>query len=384
MSKKSILLVFVVCLLMIAAVGLTGCRSKEPVIVTPPDKEVGAAEDPSVPLIWPFTGLDSENRLEILARPLSVKIDNHPQSGSKVGINSADLVFENLTEGGITRFNAIFQSNIPDEVMPVRSAREADVLIIPQFGDALFFYSGSNSSVRRSIRDAGIATLEHGEIGSDLYRRVPDRRAPHNLAVDLSSAYEVAEARELKIKADEPIKGLAFLRDDIEDTSTPEESTDADADAQEGTIEPSSDYRGASKVSIPFSPHASTQWTWDDEAKLWMRTMGGNAQYDGASDEQISTNNLVVMWAEHTPATRDTYAIDLIGGGKVSVFTDGKQYDGVWEGSADAPPVFKDSAGNPILLTPGRTWISVVKTGEDISSSYDGPAASNESDNNGE
>jgi hypothetical protein len=72
-----------------------------------------------------------------------------------------------------------------------------------------------------------------------------------------------------------------------------------------------------------------------------------------------------------------TYDIDLVNGGDVSIFMDGKRVDGTWEGSTDAPPRFKDSEGRAILLTPGRTWVNVMPTGENISSSYDG--ASNDS-----
>ena len=353
MSRKSILWIAVFCSLTIALVGLSGCRSKEPVIVTPPAPEANIPDAPEIPLVWPLTGLDADSTEEVLRRTLSVKIDNHPQSGSKVGINSADVVFETLAEGGITRFNAIYQSEVPDIVMPVRSARESDLVIVPQFGDALFFYSGANASVRGNIRSSSIANMEHGIIGNDLYRRSSDRRAPHNLMVELGKAYDVARDRGFDIATEEPIKGFGFQNEHNEDATAPTGG------------------RGVTRVSVPFSPLANTAWTWDADSELWTRTQGGNAQYSD-NDEQISANNVIVMWAQHSSAPHGTYSIDLAGSGDVSLFMDGQRFDGTWEGSADAPPVFKDAAGNEIFLTPGRIWISVMKPGDTIESTYDG------------
>jgi len=331
------------------------------VIVAPPATETSVPEEPEIPPVWPLTGLVADNVEETLRRTLSVKIDNHPQSGSKVGINEADVVFETLAEGGITRFNAIYQSEVPDTVMPVRSARESDVVLVPQFGDALFFYSGSSASVRNSIRSAGIADMEHGVIGSDLYRRSTDRRAPHNLMVELAKAYEVARTRGFDIATPEPIKGFSFQNEHDEEASAPTGGT------------------GATQVTIPFSPHANTAWDWDAENELWMRTQGGSAQYS-EEDRQISANTVIVMWAQHSPASQGTYAIDLVSGGEASIFMEGTRFDGRWEGSVDAPPVFKDALGNEMFLTPGRIWISVVKPGDAIESSYDGVYPADTSD----
>lgn len=353
MSRKSILWTAVLCSLMIAMVGLTGCRSKEPVVVTPPPVEE-IVEEPEGLIYWPLTGLEAEDFQSTLGRTLSVKIDNHPQSGSKFGINSADVVFETLAEGGITRFNAIYQSDIPEQVMPVRSARDSDLHIIPQFGDALFFYSGGNATVLQKLRDTGVTSMAHGTIGSDLYGRFAGRSAPHNLFVELENAYEVAASRDITTATTEVIKGLEFFNTDFEELVASEDS------------------HPAIEAHIQFSPLSDTRWTWDSESESWLRSAGGVDQFDGISEEQVFANNVVVMWAEHSDGSRAggtvTYDIDLLGGGNVSVFVDGQRFDGTWEGSADAPPVFKDADGNSILLNPGRTWISVLPHGQEISS----------------
>ena len=352
MSKKSLLWLVLLCSLVIALGGLTGCRSKDPVVVTPPPP-AEIVEEPEWPTLWPLTGLEADDNEIILRRSMSVKIDNHPQSGSKVGINSADVVFETLAEGGVTRFNAVYQSEIPEIVMPVRSARDSDLYIVPQFGNALFFYSGGNNEVLRNLRNSDIDCMEHGVIGYGLYNRSPERAAPHNLMVNLVDAYDVARDRDFEVETEEPIAGFAFQ--------------DEDSDFSDAGI-------AATQVHIPFSPVSDTRWNWDADSGLWLRSSGGHPQYDGATDEQIGFTNVIVLWATHSAGSVAgnlvTYDIDLVDGGDVSIFMEGRRIDGTWEGSADAPQEFRDSEGNPILLSPGRTWISVMPVDETISS-YD-------------
>jgi len=389
MMRKSMLVLVLALSLALALVGLTGCRSKDPVVVTPPVATVEDAPEPepTEPILWPLTGLEAESEEDILARPLSVKFDNHPSVTMQLNVNHADVVIETLAEGGVTRFNGIFQSDIPEEVMPVRSARDSDLIIVPQYGDALFFYSGANQSVLRAIREAGLASMSHSAIGGELYRRAQGR-APHNLAVNLARAYEVAEQRGFDIVTEEPIKGfdfreLGYQADDAvttteaNDNGTASNAATNDVDTNgaetngteaEGVSEPTGP-RPASSVGINFSAHANNTWDWDSENEVWTRTSSGRIQYSG-EDEQITTNNLVVIWADHSRGSiAGTYAIDMAGEGNASIFMDGKRIDGTWEGFTDRPPVFKDESGAEILLIPGRTWMSVMQPGENINSS---------------
>jgi len=373
--------------LAIALVGLTGCRSKEPVVVTPPSANAETASEPEnlEPPRWPLTGILADSPEDVLARPLSVKFDNHPSVNTQLNVNHADVVIETLAEGGVTRFNAIFQSDVPEEVMPVRSARDSDLIIVPQYGDALFFYSGANQNVLRAIREAGLASMSHSTIGGDLYRRAQGR-APHNLAVNLAEAHTVAEQRGFDIVTEEPIRGFDFKPADYTENGTADtaeadnngtadnatasdtENNGQETEGTEGAPSEPAGPRAANSVNINFSPHANNTWDWDSEEGVWTRTSSGQVQYSD-EDEQITTNNLIVIWATHDRGSiAGTYSIDMAGDGNASIFMDGKRVDGTWEGSADRPPVFKDESGVEILLDPGRTWISVMQPGEDISS----------------
>ncbi|MCL2680049.1 MAG: DUF3048 domain-containing protein [Coriobacteriia bacterium] len=361
LSKKSMLWAALLCILLIACAALSGCRAKEPLVVTPPVvvEEPEPEPEPVEPIRWPLTGLEAPDETVILARPLSVKIENSPQSRPQAGLNSADVVYETLTEGGITRFNAIYQSEIPERVVPVRSARLSDAWIVPQFGNGLFFYSGCNNQVASALRDAHVANMSHDVMGNNLYGRDRNRFSPHNLYLELAEAYAAAESKGFDIATAEPITGFSFQSLVFENPSFASVETTA------------------TDVNIPFSDGYRMNWQWNAAISRWERFTNGQTQKDALTDTQINTTNLIVLWATHTQGgVRDasgnsTYRIDLGGEGKATIFMNGKRIDGTWTASADAVPVFKDPRGEVILLAPGRSWVSVLPLDIAISSSYE-------------
>jgi hypothetical protein len=133
----------------------------EPIVVD------DTAMKPPEPTSWafPLTGAQTEDEAATLNRTLSVKIENTPDARPQTGLSSADVVYETIAEGGITRFNCLFQSQVPQEVGPVRSARLSDLSIVPQY-DALFFFSGANPYVVDQIAAAGLPNMSHGAAGS--------------------------------------------------------------------------------------------------------------------------------------------------------------------------------------------------------------------------
>ena len=104
-----------------AALMLSGCLPKAPAEVTsawPIADSERVVPRPPEAVRWPLTGLVAPDVEAIRLRPLSVKIENSPQARPQTGLSSADVVYESVAEGGITRFNAIFQSQMPKTVGP--------------------------------------------------------------------------------------------------------------------------------------------------------------------------------------------------------------------------------------------------------------------------
>ena len=135
MTRRMLVMTLTVILAMTA---LTGCKKQAEVVASWPaaDSERSVVK-PAEPPRWPLTGLEAPSAEAVTQRVVSVKIENSPEARPQTNLQLADVVYESVTEGGITRFNAIFHSQSPDLIGPVRSARLSDTYIVPQY-HALF------------------------------------------------------------------------------------------------------------------------------------------------------------------------------------------------------------------------------------------------------
>lgn len=301
---------------------------------------------PAEPPTWPLTGLPAPSAdAPAKTRIVSVKIENSPQARPQSGLQSADVVYESITEGGITRFNCMFHSTDPGEVGPVRSARLSDIYIVPQY-DALFAFSGASGVVNAAVKAAGLQNLSQDVGVTYGYRRSSQRAAPHNLYLTLAKARE--EGIKRGYPATQVLRPLQFERRATEGTPT------------------------VTQVTVPFSPANTSQWTWDPATDAYLRANNGKPHLDALTGKQISAKNVVVMWArmdataKHDVAGSTTYDIILTGSNRATVFRNGMRFDGTWSATKDHPPVFTASDGTAIRLAPGNTWFEVVPTGVNI------------------
>lgn len=344
MTRRMVLLVLA---LMLILAGVSGCkRDSNEVVGTWPDADSErTVPKPVEPARWPLTGLEAPSEEAVTQRVVSVKIENSPDARPHTNIQLADVVYETVTEGGITRFNALYHSQAPDVLGPVRSARLSDLYVVPQY-HALFAFSGASPSVNAGINAAGLENLSQDAGVSSPYHRSSQRSAPHNL---YGSVPEMrAEATRRGMAATASITGLAFDRRASAET-TP-------------TI---------TQITIPFSTANTVVWTYEPGTKTYLRVNNGRPFTDAATGGQVRTTNVVVMWAQHNAASSDvtgstTFDIVLAGTGRASIFRNGQRYDGTWEATKDAPPVFKAADGTQIKLAPGTTWMQVVRTDVNI------------------
>lgn len=328
---------------------LAGCKEKTGEVVGswPSADSERTTEKPVEPPRWPLTGLEAPSADAVQQRVVSVKIENSSEARPHTNIQLADVVYESVTEGGITRFNALYHSQSPDVLGPVRSARLSDLYIVPQY-HAVFAFSGASPSVNSAINAAGLENLSQDAGVSAPYHRSSKRSAPHNL---YGSVPEMrAEAARRGMAATASITGLAFDRRPSEE-STP-------------TI---------TQITIPFSTANTVVWKYDQATREYLRVNNGKSFTDEATGAQVHSTNVVVIWAQHNVAPgadvagSTTYDIVLAGSGRASVFRNGQRYDGTWEATKEAPPVFKAADGTQIKLSPGTTWMQVVRTDVNIS-----------------
>jgi hypothetical protein len=294
---------------------------------------------------WPLTGLEAPSPEATQIRVVSVKIENSPEARPQTGLDKADIVYETVTEGGITRFNALFQSQNPILAGPVRSARPSDFSIVPQY-HALFAHCGADSQVRAKLTDRSLFDDMDQFFNPGPYSRAKDRPAPHNLYVNLA-ALRTAAVRNRGYAATETIDGLAFARSSSTASST------------------------VGSVTVLFSSSNKATWKFEAGSGLYARSINGKPHLDKVSHKQLTARNVVVLWARVTNYVKGSHGqvvdIELTGSGRASVFRDGQRFDGTWEASATTPPRLSAADGSSIRLDPGNTWFQVIGTGQSIS-----------------
>lgn len=144
---------------------------------------------PPEPETWPLTGLEAKGSVAKDRPVLVVKFDNTESSAPQAGLGSADLVVEELVEGGYTRLAAFFYSKTPKSVGPVRSIRTSDVGIVAPVAAHIVTSGGAGQAVS-ALNAAGITFHQEGAAG---FHRDSGRRAPYNLMTDLSATAGAAE-----------------------------------------------------------------------------------------------------------------------------------------------------------------------------------------------
>lgn len=294
---------------------------------------------PAPPMLerWPLTGLSAPDASAIVRRPLSVSLQNAPAARPQSGLNEADVVYETVAEGGVSRFNCIFQSSTPQVVGPVGSARLSDPWIVAQY-QALFFFSGGSAPVDTAVRAASLAALSPDFGESAPFFRMGGKPATHNYYLLTDKGYAEAERRGLPVTIDVP-----KLQFEPSVAATP----------------------SITRIDIPFSPANHVRWTYDPRTRMYLRVNDERVHRDAATGKQVSAKNVVVMWAKYATTGNNesssrTNDVELGGQGRASVFHDGQRSDGTWAAGKDTPPRFLAADGTPIKLAPGTTWIQVI------------------------
>jgi hypothetical protein len=149
------------------------------------------ARDNATPTPTPIERSHLSGRAEPDGRVLVVKLDNSRAALPHTGLTSADLVYVQQVEGGISRLAAVYSTRLPDQIAPVRSARETDAQLLPQLGAVPVGFSGSIRTVHQQVTNAGLIDVS-ADVGPKGYSRVGWRSAPHDLAADPAALLERA------------------------------------------------------------------------------------------------------------------------------------------------------------------------------------------------
>ncbi len=290
----------------------------------------------------PLTGLP-ESAAAARRPALTVKIDNTPNAHPLFGINDADVVYEEVVEGGITRLAAVFNSRLPGVIGPVRSVRRTDRLIVSPLG-GVFAFSGGAAYALNSIAHAPVQLFDEATAGPAMFRTAL-RAPPHNLLLDPTRL--LAEAR--RARPPQPLFTFAA---------------------------PGSPARGApvATFSVNFPAGYAVSYTWDAAHRDWARSIFG-APERTAAGVAVAPTNVVVLEVPYIGGVGNIGAeADLMGHGTALVFSDGRRQRGGWFHSALRRPIaLRAAGGRTIALRPGSTWVELEAIGETVTATAPRP-----------
>lgn len=249
---------------------------------------------------------------------LAVKIDNVRAARPAVNLSQADIVYAVRVEGGLSRLLAIYDGrHLPSVVGPVRSARETDLTLMPQFGRAGFAYSGATTSIIPKLNAGAWKNITPGQSG-DFYRS-GNRRAPHNefLRTPPQLLNGVPKAKDI---------GLRFGA--LPAGGTPSSSTAA------------------------TMPSASFQFVWT--GSRW--TVGMDGQRSPWSADNIIIQQVNVSTVRQSKSGAVPYT-ETVGSGRAEIYRDGRSFNVTWERGSKNSGTHYRMDGKDFKLKPGRTWV---------------------------
>lgn len=320
-------------------------------------------------------------------RPLGIMIENHAEARPQSGLSRADIIYEAVAEGGITRFLAIyFCGGSAQDVLvgPVRSARIYYLDFISEYGDSPLYvhvggannFSGSGETHLKAralekIADLGwrlYNDIDHASIGAREstftdgsltfwrdYERLPGVATEHTMYSTTDKLWWIAEGRGLTQKDED---GKQWDKNFV---------------SWEFKKEADSGERGdVGNIQFNFWNYEGygVNWRYDRENNRYLRFNNGQAHKDLNNDEQLTAKVVVVQFMSETgPIDQNKHLLyATTGTGKAIVFQDGQAIKANWsKRDREARTKFTDSQGREIEFNPGVIWLEIVPAGQDVS-----------------
>ena len=321
--------------LLASSLALSACGGDDGTAESKPTGAVQTLEDGTViSATWPLTGLEASGDQDVaLDRPILVtKMDNTPSSAPQVGLSKADLVVEELVEGGVTRLAVFFYSQLPERVGPVRSMRASDIGIVPK--GARIVTSGAAPVTIKRIKDAGFTFYNEGAKG---FYRDNGRSAPYTRFPRLEETASLAEL-------DEPARPDDYL------------TWGAEQDLPKG--------RPAKGLVADFGNHQTT-WRYDGKGYV-------NANSFAGQGDRFPTDTVLVLRVEvgdagyKDPAGYPVPETKFEGKGQAMLFHGGRVVTGTWSKDGHAGAIRLATKGGELKVPAGHVWVELVpeKTGK--------------------
>jgi len=276
--------------------------------------------------VSPFTGLPAPPDRPVLV----VKIDNTRPARPHTGLAAADVVYVEPVEGGLSRLAAVFSTQLPPVVGPVRSARGTDLELLAQFGRPVLAYSGAAASVQQQVNGASVVPITPGKAPQAFF--TSGRRAPYNLYARPDQLLAAGEGGS-------PARDIGFRFGALPEGGTP------------------------STEHVVRYPAATVGFTWSPDEQRWLISMDGQPLLDAEGGRPGAATVVVQRVQVRDSGVRDTagspspHAITT-GEGTALVLRDGTVYEVRWSRPTPADPTrFTLPSGDPMPFAAGPVWV---------------------------
>jgi len=319
---------------------LAGCNKVEEVSnhSEKPVKEVDKkVEEVSLDFQAPLTGVKMEE--EPAGRAFAVMINNDPKARPQSALNQADIVYEVLAEGNVTRFMAIFQSEHPENIGPVRSSRSYYINLANGY-DALYIAHGYSPDAQKMLTSGAIDNLNGMQYDGTLFKRASFRSPPHNSYISYENILKGAE--QVGYDMEKVPDALPFY-------------------TEEELNEISGDDVTQATVAYFSSNLFKADYKYDAATKKYARYSNDEQTIDLDTSEPVLLDNVFIVEMEHSvlddSGRRD---IDLESGGRGYLLQQGKQIQVEWKNVDGRILPFLN--GEEVKFVPGKTWINIIPT----------------------
>ncbi|MER1986801.1 MAG: DUF3048 domain-containing protein [Solibacillus sp.] len=343
LGKKLSFLMMSVCI-------LAACSNKEEVapveaLEEPEVIEEVAVEEEVLPFVTPFTG--ERVAEEVVMRPVLATINNHPDARPQSGLTSADVVYEMLAEGDVTRFLALYQTELPESIGPIRSARSYFIDIADGL-DAFYMAHGYSPEAKSMLERRVVDNMNGMQYDGIYFLRSKERRAPHNSYI--SGENVVAGAEKVGASLLYNKKVAYSFYDEQENVKIGVETNE---------------------VNVNYSKNAlfNSRYVYDAETNRYTRFSADVETVDYVSGEPLALANVLFFEMPHriidSVGRRD---IDISQGGKAYLFQAGIMREVKWKNEDGFLAVIEED-GTDTLLVPGQTWVHFVPTSPGLAQS---------------
>jgi hypothetical protein len=316
---------------------LAGCGNQEKKLMEQPIVHESSSPTPT-PFTYPLTGFRTDKL--VTNRPIVVMVENMALARPQSGLDKADLVYEILAEGDITRFVAVYQSQTAVKIGPVRSMRPYFAEIARGLQGA-YFHAGGSQDAFQFVKRFNVREVDQIYGGSKYFWRASDRKMPHNLYTSSKLLQQAVADKGW----DDAWTGLGFTYSDKPATKGGEK---------------------VDSVKMNYIQGYYVGYNWDAKQKKFIRTMLNDVHKDRETGTPLYANNIIIARAVHKIV--DSYGrrnVNVIGPGEGYLLQDGKIIPVTWKSAYGHIRVYDED--KELTLVPGKTWIHVVSESASVS-----------------